>query len=505
MNRTATVVKNAIWEFGYYLIVIALGFLAPRYIILIYGSEVNGLSSTITQILNIILILQAGATTAAIFSLYKPIADNDVHQISKNIYSAEKFFKRISFIFAGIMLITAFFTAIFIKSKLNSKYIFIAFAIMGLKSFLDLYFTSKFRIVFTAFQEKFIISIATLIEQVVYYSLVFLSIHLRMHFVFIYVWFFAGCVIKVLYLEYKYKKRYGEMIPQYKGEDPGQIKGRSYAFANEIAHSIVSSSVAIVLSFMYGLFETSVYAVYSYVGQALTLIVTALYSAFAPSFGNLVAAENKENAKKVFGIFQFLYVMLNSVMMYCMTVLIVPFARIYTSGATDINYINMLLACVMGLSGICSAYRIPYNVVVSSCGYFQETWKQPVICVFVSLLVSCIGGKYDYSLILLGPIVFYLINFIYQHFRIRSLAPHLISSSVFLMFSISIVGFLISAVVCYTFPLAEGITSWLIYAVISLIASVVYVFIVTHIFLPKESGEAIGFIKTRFIGRKTNA
>ena len=88
------------------------------------------------------------------------------------------------------------------------------------------------------------------------------------------------------------------------------------------------------------------------VGQALTLVSSSLYSAFGPSFGNLVAAENKENASRVFGIFQYLYVMLNSVMMYCMIILITPFAKIYTSGATDINYVNYLLACVLGLWSI---------------------------------------------------------------------------------------------------------------------------------------------------------
>ena len=504
MSRTKTVIKNALWELGYYLIVIALGFLAPRYIILIYGSEVNGLSTTITQTLNIILILQAGATTAAIFSLYKPIAENDIQEISKNIASAERFFKKISFIFGGIMIVAAVLTAIFIKSELDSKCIFIAFVIMGMKSFLDLYFTSKFRIVFTAFQEKFVISIATLIEQAVYYALVFLTLYLRIHYIFIYVWLFVGCVAKVVYLKILYKKKYGYKIIKYDGKNPGQIKGRSYALANEVAHSVVSSSIAIILSFMYGLQETSVYSVYALVSQALTLIATALYSAFAPSFGNLVAAENKENARKVFGIFQLLYVMLNSVMFYCMIILIAPFAKIYTSGSNDINYINLLLACVIGLSGIFSAYRIPYNIIVSSCGYFKETWKQPVICIFISILISFCCGKFDYSLIVLGPAIFYLINFLYQHFRIKSLAPHLISGKVFVMFGISIVGFLLSALVCYLIPRPEGIISWLIFAVVSLIISVFYVSVSSILILPNETKNAWGYIKSHFLTRGSN-
>lgn len=505
MNRTKSVIKNAIWDLGYYIIVIALGFLAPRYIILIYGSEVNGLSSTITQILNIILILQAGAATAAIYSLYKPIADNDIQEVSRNIYSAERFFRKISFIFAGIMFVTALFTAIFIKSGLDSKFIFIAFVIMGMKSFLDLYYTSKFRIVFTAYQEKFVISIATLIEQIVYYALVFLTLYFRIHFIFVYIWLFAGCVAKVVYLDYKYKKEYGKLIPKYKGKDSSSIKGRTYALANEVAHSVVSSSVAIILSFMYGLQETSVYSVYMLVGQALTLVSSSLYTAFGPSFGNLVAADNKENATKIFGIFQYLYVMLNSVMMYCMIILIVPFAKLYTSGATDINYVNYLLACILGLSGIFSAYRIPYNILVSSCGYFKETWKQPVACIALALIVSVLGGMVDYSLIILGPAVFYLVNFIYQHFRIKELAPHLISPKAFVMFGISIVGFILATFACYNIPLSKGIVSWLLLAVLTLILSIVFVFFASVFFLPNDMKATLDYIRLHFFRRKSNA
>lgn len=505
MSRTKTVIKNAIWELGYYLIVILIGFLAPRYIILVYGSEVNGLSLTITQILNIILILQAGATTAAIFSLYKPIAENDINEISRNVYSAESFFKKISFVFAGIMLIAAVITSFFIKSSIDKIFIFISFVIMGFKSFLDLYFTSKFRIVFTAFQEKFIISIATLIEQIIYYALVFMTLYLQIHFVFLYLWLFVGCIIKVAYLEKQYKKKYGKLIKKCYDNKAGKIEGRGYALANEVSHSIVSSSVAIILSFMYGLQETSVYGVYSQVAQALMLVATALYSAFAPSFGNLIAADNKDNASRVFKIFQYMYVMLNSIMFYCLIVLITPFAKIYTTGAKDINYVNCLLACVLGISGIISAYRVPYNIVVSSCGFFKETWKQPVLCIIISLIVSVFAGMIDYSLILLGPTVFYLINFIYQHNCIKKLAPELISNNVFTMFVISILGCVLSSIACYKLLLPGNMASLLVYAVVTLMASLVFVVMSSFIFLNTEISEAMKYVRAHFLGGQKDA
>lgn len=504
MSRTKKLIKNTIWDLGYYFIVIFLGFLAPRYIILIYGSEVNGLSSVITQILNVILLLQAGATTAAIYLLYKPIADNDLLEISKNILSTEKFFKKISYLFGVIMLIASVITTVFIHSDIDSKFIFLAFIIMGLKSFLDLFFTSKYRVVFTAFQEKYIISIATLIEQIIYYALVFVTLYVKMHFIFIYIWFFIGCVVRIIYLEHNYKK-YRKMLPRYEGEVSSKIKGRSYALANEVAHSLVSSSVLIILSLFYGLKEASVYAIYAMATQAIGLVGASLYSSFAPSFGNLVAAESKETTRQVLGLFQFIYVMMNSVMFYCMIVLIAPFAKIYTSGATDINYVNVMLASIMGISSIFSAYRIPYNIVVSACGYFKETWKQPVLCVPISLFISIALGRLDYSFIILGPASFYLINFLYQHFRIRSIAPYLISEDIFLMFGISILGFFISVTVSFWIPMPDGIVSWFIYLAICIVVFSGYIVVASLLFVHKEAMGAFEYIISHFLRRNHSA
>ena len=103
-KRSSNVIKNTIWEMGYYLATIALGFLAPRFIILAYGSEVNGLTSTITQTMNVILLLQAGASTAAVFTLFKPIAENDTELLSKRVAVAERFYRKIAVIFLAIML-----------------------------------------------------------------------------------------------------------------------------------------------------------------------------------------------------------------------------------------------------------------------------------------------------------------------------------------------------------------------------------------------------------------
>ena len=496
MSRSNSVIRNTIWELGYYIVVILLGFLAPRYIILYYSSEVNGLSSTITQVLNIILIMQAGATTASVYSLYKPISDGDHGEICRNTAYAENFFKRIAWIFSGLMIITAAVIPFFLNTGLDRKYVFIAFVIMGLKSFADLYYTAKFRIVFTAYQEKFYISIATMVEQIVYYALVFLTIFSKWHFIYMYVWFLFGCIVKIVFLDIAFKRKHPDITTKQYRNEKGKIGGRNYALANEVAHSIVNSSITIILSFMYGLKEASVYSVYALVSQALNLIATSIYSSFAPSFGNLIAQEDKENASRVFSIFQYVYVMLNTFLMMCMLFLIIPFVKIYTSGVSDINYVNFGLAIILVLSGLFSAYRIPYNVLVSTCGFFKETWIQPVICAVFSIIASVILGRISYSLIIVGQVLFYVINFIYQYFRLKQLVPYLINAKVFVLLSISLVGILGVIGINQIVSVPEGVIWWVITAIGISVVTLLYILIASSLF-----AKSVFFSSMQYVSR----
>lgn len=485
-SRVNSVLKNTIWELAYYIIVVVLGFLAPRYIILIYGSAVNGLSATITQVLNVILLLQAGAATAAIYSLYKPIADEDIAEVSSKLSSATSYFKKLSFIFLALMVIAAVFTAFFIDSEIAPVLIFVAFVIMGMKSFFDLYFTSTYRILFTAFQEKFVMSVATLVEQVVYYILVFTTLYFKWHFILLFLWLFLGCIVKIIFLNRVCKKKHPDIVSIKNTGQSSSISGKNYALANEVAHSLMSTSTAIMISFMYGLKEVSVYSVYMLIFSALYLILTAFNSSFGPSFGNLYASGDEKRSSEIFTIFRYLYLSINMIMMMCTIFLLLPFITLYTAGVKDINYQNETLIVLCVLSATFSAFRIPYNVIVSSLGYFKETWLQPVVTAVVCLLISYFVGKQDYAYIVLGPVFFYAINFLYQHFKLRQLAPHLIDNNVFILFLVTLLGLLLSFGLHRVLSWNVTIMNWIGIGVICLLCSTLFVLVFSLLFAKKD-------------------
>ena len=114
MDRSKKLFLNTTVSLLHQIIALICGFILPRYFLVCYGSEVNGLISSITQFLGFITLAECGVGAVVQSALYKPLADKNEDEISKIIISAERFFKRIAAILvaytAVLMVVYPFIT-----------------------------------------------------------------------------------------------------------------------------------------------------------------------------------------------------------------------------------------------------------------------------------------------------------------------------------------------------------------------------------------------------------
>lgn len=75
--RSKKAIKNIIFSLTLQIITIICGFIVPKLIISSYGSDVNGLITSISQFLAYITLLEAGFGPVIRSTLYKPIANNN--------------------------------------------------------------------------------------------------------------------------------------------------------------------------------------------------------------------------------------------------------------------------------------------------------------------------------------------------------------------------------------------------------------------------------------------
>ena len=82
------------------IISIVSGFIIQKLILDTFGSETNGLVSSISQFLNYVNLIEGGLNGVITASYYKPLADNNNSKISAIYITSRNFLRKISFVFS---------------------------------------------------------------------------------------------------------------------------------------------------------------------------------------------------------------------------------------------------------------------------------------------------------------------------------------------------------------------------------------------------------------------
>ena len=94
MSRTARFIKNSISTALMQATTMFVGFFVPRIMMSVYGSEINGLISSISQFIAYFNLVETGIAGAAVWALYKPLADRDNKVINSIIVAVKNFYTK---------------------------------------------------------------------------------------------------------------------------------------------------------------------------------------------------------------------------------------------------------------------------------------------------------------------------------------------------------------------------------------------------------------------------
>ena len=138
--RSKKAFANIITSLTLQLITAICGFIVPRYILMAFGSNVNGLTASITQFLGYIALIEGGIGGVTRAALYKPLAKNNVAELSEKIKATEIFFKKLAYIFIIYMLILSATYPMIVKNDFEWLYTASLVIILGVSTFVQYYF-----------------------------------------------------------------------------------------------------------------------------------------------------------------------------------------------------------------------------------------------------------------------------------------------------------------------------------------------------------------------------
>lgn len=401
--------RNTIASLVFQMTTVICGFIVPRLVLSAFGSEVNGLVSSIKQFLGIIAFLELGVGAVVQSSLYKPIADKDSYKISEIITSATKFFSKIGLILA-LYVIILLFAFPFIVDK-TFGWFFTATLIVAISiSFFAQYFYGVVdRLFLNAAQRGFVQynvqTITLVLNAIVSYILIKIGCNIQVFQLISSLIFLA----RPIYLRYYIKKYFDFQRNVYYTEEP--IKQKWNGIAQHIAAVVLNDTDVIVLTFFSTLSNVSIYSVYYLVVSGVKSICTSFTSGIEALEGELWAKKDAGNLKKIYKKTEWIIHMVTVFVFTCTGILIAPFVQVYTKGIVDVNYDQPLFGALitMAISMVC--FRLPYAIMILAAGHYKQTQKVYIIAASINICVSVLAVQ-QFGLI--GVALGTLVALIYQ-------------------------------------------------------------------------------------------
>lgn len=386
--QKSRVLKNLIVSFGSKLVTIALGFIVPRIVLMNYGSDVNGIINSITQIFSYMSLLEAGIALATRDMLYKPIVEKDRDGISYVASVSKNYFKKFTIGYGLAVLLLAVIIPLAWKSGVDKSIIFSLVFFEGMSGVLSFLFTQTESAILRADGRDYVFSGVTALKSMLGQlgKIVIVSLSIRIDA--LQVVYCLITIIQIVIYKIYFKKHYSWINFKSASKD-AKLKNRSAYVTAEIAWVVFSSTDMVVLSTFVSTMISSVYSLYNMVFGSLTTILNTVYNSVAYLLGQAYY-ESIEKYTKLHDIFMSAFVGIPTIIMSVCYILIIPFIRLYTAGVSDINYIYdyvPLLFCIIQLLSY-SSY-VTRNLT-NIGGYAKQSGIVAVIEAATNLILSIV-------------------------------------------------------------------------------------------------------------------
>ena len=369
------------------LLTVVFAIIVPKVIIIGYGSSVNGLLSTINQLFVYLSLFEAGVGTATLQALYKPLTDNNRGEINSILAATHKYYIRTSKLyFAALTLFSVLYPCIIKRGCISYTMAALLIFFGGLGNVVNFMFQGKYKILLQAEGKSYVVTnITTIISVFINLSKIFL-IKNGFDVLTVQIVFFIFNVIQMAFFEIYIRLKY-KWIDLKVQPDEKAINQKNSVLVHQIATLVFSNTDMIILSVINGLKAVSLYTVYNYVYTTVLNIFSTINNGLVFYLGQTYHSDRKRFLE-IYRLYEFDIMTVGYYMFTVIGVLTLPFMKIYTSGMSDYNYINLWLPLLFVSVQFLSIARFAANNLVNIAGHFKKTQNRAILEAVINIVLS---------------------------------------------------------------------------------------------------------------------
>lgn len=391
-ERNKRVIWNIISNITYQAVVIVMGLLIPKLYLESFGSEVNGLVSTVKQVFSYLILLEAGVGLAAQQALYKPVALSDKASINAILSATRQHYNKTGIIYALITGVFAVVYSLCVKTDIPQVTVFLIIIFYGIPSTISFFVQGKYRILLEVEGKGYVLTnFATVMHLVNSILKVILLLYTK-NLILIQAMYCIEPILQMLLVVHYIHKHFPwlntEAEPDHKA-----ISQKNSVLVHQISGVIFNNTDAILISVFCGFKAVSVYAIYSMFFQYIDTMITSVSSGLTFRMGQLFQTD-RNKFKQYFEVYEAVYIMSIFIIFTMAAAFLLPVIKLYTSGIEDINYIDPVLLILFVIMKLLANSKIPCNEVMNFAGVFKDTKIHAVIEVIINLAVSIVAIQF---------------------------------------------------------------------------------------------------------------
>lgn len=298
IDRTKNATRNVFFGVSLKIYTLIVPFLMRTAMIYLLGVEYLGLNSLFTSILQVLNLAELGVGSAMVFSMYKPIADDDEIKICALMGLYRHYYR----IIGGVVLVGGLVVVPFLPNLIsgdvpNDINVYVLY-LMNLCATVLTYWLFAYRnSIFQAYQRTDVVSKVTLITDTMKYLIQIAVLALFHNYYYYVLAILFSQVVNNILIAFLSKKIYPQYSPKGKLEkgEISAIRQRIFdLFTAKLGGTILNSADTIVISAFLGLRILAIYQNYYYIISALMGIVSIIFASVVAGSGNSYVSETKE-------------------------------------------------------------------------------------------------------------------------------------------------------------------------------------------------------------------
>ncbi len=395
VSRTKNVLKNSTIGLSMKVFNLILAFVVRTIFINLLGKEYLGINGLFSDILMLLSFAELGIGSAILYSMYKPIAENDFPKINALI----KLYQKCYVIIGCIVILVGGVLTPFIPYLINGEIgvpvnIYIVFMLYVIQTSSSYFFSSR-QSFLIASQKQYIVDVTLqmikLLKEICLAIVLLLTHNFYIYLIVGIVFEFFANLIFYLYIGRKNQFLKEKTIkPLSKEEKKSIFINVLSIFVYKLGAVILAGTDNIIISSFIGLAEVGVLSNYQMISSSVTTLVNSVCNSTISSIGNLNINNDIDKQEKVFNTLLLLSFWSGSFLSIGMTLFFNPIFTLVWGNEYTFSIWVVLAIALNFYVGVTQFAGYSFRITK---GYFKNAGWIPLANAIINILLSILLVK----------------------------------------------------------------------------------------------------------------